>query len=829
MGSIRINKIALELNVQNDQIIEELKNKGILVKNYMSSIDDEAADYVRAAFRKAQEPPGKKAASKSKKAAKAPAAKSKTAKTAVKKKAAAKKSTTAKKKAAPAKKAAVKTKAKTKTAKKAATGTAVKKKAVKKTAAAKTAAPATAVKEPVKKAKETQAKAPAQPEKAAVKPVPAKPAAAPAPRKPGVMRKLGLKIVKKEDKPKPAKPKAPPPKPVQKEEPRAKRASAKARQAAAPKAKPATPEAPVREEGFEKVTLYDAMSLRDLAEVLKCSPNEIIRDLMSFGVMATINQTLDVDLAGKVADKMGFEVEITVPKLELFEEEEEEREEDRQLRPPIVTIMGHVDHGKTSLLDAIRETSVTKGEHGGITQHIGAYQAKIKDQWVTFLDTPGHEAFTAMRARGAQVTDIVVLVVAADDGIKPQTLEAIDHARAANVQIIVAINKIDKHDAKPDEVRKQLGGHGLIPEEWGGQTIFTEVSAMKKIGIENLLEMLALQSEVLECKANPKLMAKGVVIESRLDKGRGPVATIIVQNGTLRVGQPFIVGCYFGRVRAMTNHTGKKVLQAGPSMPVEVLGIPDVPQPGDKFMVVRDEKRARHLSSSRMQKQRESQLARSERITLEDLHQQIKEGEIKELNLIIKADVQGSIQAVKEAFSKLESPEVRIKVIHEAVGGITESDVLLASASNALIIGFNIRLTEKAAPLAARELVDVRLYNVIYDAIDEMKKALDGMLAPTYKETTVGRAEVRQVFSIPKVGTIAGCSVLSGYMERNMNARLIRDSVVIYQGKIHSLRRFKDDVKTVQSGYECGVALDKYQDLKLGDIVEPYILEEIKR
>ncbi|MFQ5673660.1 MAG: translation initiation factor IF-2 [Nitrospinales bacterium] len=828
MGSIRINKIALELNVQNDQIIEELHKKNIPVKNYMSSIDDEAADYIRAIFTKAPEPQSKKASAKTKKAAKASAAKSKTAKTAVKKKAAAKKSTTAKKKAVPAKKAAAKTKAKVKTkaktAKKATAGTAVKKKAVKKTVTAKKAtAKVAAVKKTAKEPKEVKAEAPARPANAAVKAVPAKPEAAAA-HKPRAMRKLGLKIVKKEEKPK-----APPPKPAPKEEPKAKRASAKTRRAATPAVKPAEPEPPVREEGFEKVTLYDAMSLRELAEVLKCSPNEIIRDLMSFGVMATINQTLDVNLAGKVADKMGFEVEITTPKLERFEEEEEDLEKDWRPRPPIVTIMGHVDHGKTSLLDAIRETSVTRGEHGGITQHIGAYQAKVKDQWVTFLDTPGHEAFTAMRAHGAQVTDIVVLVVAADDGIKPQTLEAIDHARAANVQIMVAINKIDKHDAKPDEVRKQLAGHGLIPEEWGGQTIFTEVSALKKTGIETLLEMLVLQAEILECKANPSLMAKGVVIESKLDKGRGPIATIIIQNGMLQVGQPFIVGCYFGRVRAMINHKGKKILQAGPSTPVEVLGIPDVPQPGDKFMVVRDEKRARHLSSSRMQKQRESQLAQSERITLEDLHQQIKEGEIKELNLIIKADVQGSIQAVKEAFSKLETPAVRIKVIHEAVGGITESDVLLAAASNALIIGFNIRLTEKAAPLATREKIDVRLYNVIYDAIDEMKKAMEGMLAPTYKEKTIGRAEVRQVFSIPKVGAIAGCSVLTGYMERNMNTRLIRDNVVIYQGKIHSLRRFKDDVKTVQSGYECGVSLDKYQDLKSGDIVEPYILEEIKR
>ncbi|MEC7641528.1 MAG: translation initiation factor IF-2 [Nitrospinota bacterium] len=824
MSNIRINKIALELNVQNDQIIEELQKKNIMVKNYMSAIDDEAANYIRTIFSKPQKSETKKAAAKSKKIIKTSAAKAKakTAKTTVKKKAVAKKTATVKNKAA------VKTKAKkaTTTAKKAATKTTTAKKAA---AVKKTVAKTTPAKKDVKKTPIIGAEALEPKKNTAVEAAPLTDKEKPGTQETKAPKKLGLKIVKKEEKPKTKKAKAPPPKPEQKPEPaKSKPAAAKEEPAEAPQ--PVAPLPPEEEEEkFEKVSLYDAMSLRDLAEALKCSPNDIIRDLISFGVMATINQTLDVDLASKVADKMGFEVEVAIPELELFEEDEVDNKEDQKLRPPIVTIMGHVDHGKTSLLDVIRETSVTKAEHGGITQHIGAYQAKIKDQLITFLDTPGHEAFTAMRARGAQITDIVVLVVAADDGMKPQTLEAIDHAKAANIEIMVAINKIDKHDAKPDEVRKQLAGHGLLPEEWGGQTIFTEVSALKKIGIAELLEILMLQAEVLECKSNPNLMAKGVVIESKLDKGRGPVATIMVENGTLRVGEPFIVGCYFGRVRAMVNHKGKKIMQAGASTPVEVLGIPEVPQPGDKFMVVRDEKRARQLSSSRIQKQRESNLAKSERITLEDLHQQITEGEIKELNLIVKADVQGSIQAVKEAFSKLETNEVRIKVIHEAVGGITESDVLLASASNALIIGFNVRLTEKANPLATREKVDVRLYNVIYDAIDEMKKAMDGMLAPKCKEKIVGRAEVRQVFTIPKAGVIAGCSVLSGYMERNLNARLIRDDVVVYQGKLHSLRRFKEDVKTVQSGYECGIALDKYQDIKLGDMIEPYMVEEVER
>lgn len=819
MVSIRINKIALELNVQNDQVIEELKKKNIPVKNYMSSIDEDAAKYIREIFSEQVKPKSKTAATK-----KAAATKAKTA---------AKKKAVKKKAAAPAKKAAA-PKAKAATKKSAKLASAVKKKPAAVTVKAKTAE---AAKESPKAPVAVKKSAKPAPEPASVKVVPAKTVEKPAAGKAKAIeakavKKLGLKIVKKDEKAKDikAKPVARP-KPVKKEEPvKAKPAAAKRASTQAPKPKPVEPPpAPPKEEGFEKVQLSDAMPLRELAEILKCSPNEIIRDLMEFGLMATINQTLDIGLASKVADKMGFEVEIVAPQVEQFEEEEEDLPQDYVLRGPIATIMGHVDHGKTSLLDAIRETNVTQSEHGGITQHIGAYQTRINNQMITFLDTPGHEAFTAMRARGAKVTDIVVLVVAADDGIQPQTKEAIDHARAANVPMLVAINKIDKPEANPEEVKKKLADYGLLPEDWGGETIFAEISALKKIGIQNLLELLLLQAEILELKANPKLKAKGVVIESKLDKGRGPVATVMVQNGTLYVGQPFIVGCYFGRVRALVNHNGKKIAKAGPSTPVEVLGIPDVPQPGDRFLVVKDEKRARHLSATRIQKQREILLSKNKRVTLEDLHRQIVEGDIKELNMIVKADFQGSIQAVKEAMSKLGAKEVQIKIIHDGVGGITESDVLLASASNALIIGFNVRLTDKAAPLASREKVDVRLYTVIYEAINDMKKALDGMLAPKYKEKVVGRAEVREVFTIPKVGTIAGCSVLSGYMERNQSARLIRDDVVVHQGKIHSLRRFKDDVKTVQSGYECGLGFEKYQDLKSGDIVEPFILEQVDR
>ncbi|MDE1044426.1 MAG: translation initiation factor IF-2 [Nitrospinaceae bacterium] len=764
MAKIRINKLALELNIQNDQIIEALQKHDVAVKNHMSSIDEEATQYIRDLF--------------TPKAAEAPSAAKKVVKKA---------------------KAKIKIKVPSKvtvtTAKTQAKSTAIKK-TDKKTA--KTEIKTTDKAKTAEKTKET------------------------AESKTG--KKLGLKIVKKEDKPKPIEKK---PTPVAKEKPAAvakeKPAAAAAPVAPPPPSKPDTPE-----ESFELVQIGENTPVRELAEKLKCTPNEIIKELMAFGILANINQALNFDLASKVADKLGFEVELHIEKSELdFSEEEEDNSKDHITRAPIVTIMGHVDHGKTSLLDAIRKTDVTKMEAGGITQHIGAYQTHVKGSAITFLDTPGHEAFTAMRARGAQVTDIVVLVVAADDGIKPQTKEAIHHAEAAGVPIIVAINKIDKADAKPDEVKKQLADLGLLPEDWGGQTIYVEVSALNGTGVDRLLENLILQAEVMELKANPKLRGRGVVIESKLDKGRGPIATMIIESGTLSIGEPFIVGCYFGKVRALIDDKGKKIKKAIPSTPVEVVGLPDVPQPGDHFIVVRDEKKARQLSNLRLQEQREIQLAKSTRITMDDLHQQIVEGQIKELNLIIKADVQGSIHAVQEAFGNLGDKEVRIKCIHDAVGGITESDVLLASASNAIIIGFNVRPTDQAAKLATRDKVDIRLYSIIYDAINDMRQAMDGMLAPKYKELIIGKAEIREVFTIPKVGTIAGCHVLSGKIERNLEARLIRDSVVVYQGKIASIRRFKDDVKEVASGYDCGITIEKFQDVKQGDIIEPYIMEEI--
>ena len=779
MGKIRINKLALELNVQNDQILDALTDRGIKVKNYMSSLETEIADEIRNLFnpKVAEEPKvtTKKAATKS----------------ATTKKAATKSATT----------------------KKAATKSATTKKAATKSATATTKAAVKAKKKPIVPEK----KAPTKTQDKEIKPVKA-------------VKKIGLKIVRDEEKPK-----DPEKKPVPTEEkPKTKTAKpVKAEKAPLQKDKEPVPTpkpAEVPEEGFELVQLPENIMIRNLGEKLGCSTNDIIKELMGLGIMATINQSLSFEVASKVADQRGFEVELIKDKEALdFEEEEEDREEDHTTRPPIITIMGHVDHGKTSLLDAIRRTNLTKLEEGGITQHIGAYQTEINGQFITFLDTPGHEAFTAMRARGAQVTDIVILVVAADDGIKPQTKEAIDHANAGNVPIIIAINKIDKPDAKPDEVKKQLAELGLLPEDWGGQTIFTEVSALQGTGIDHLLELILLQAEVMELKANPKLRTQAVVIESRLDKGRGPVATAIVLKGTLEVGQPFVVGPHFGKVRALISEKGVKVKKAPPATPVEVVGIPEVPQPGDKFFVVADERKARQYSDVRLQRQREVQLAETARVTMEDLHTQIAEGKIKELNLIIKADAQGSISAVQEAFNTLETEEVRIKCIHEGVGGITESDVLLATASNAIIIGFNVRPTDKADVLATRDKVDIRMYSIIYNAIDDMKKALEGMLAPKFKEHIVGRAEVREVFTIPKVGSVAGCQVTQGKVERNLDARLIRDSVVIYQGKILSIRRFKDDVREVAQGYECGLSIENYQDIKQGDVVEPFVLEEVTR
>jgi translation initiation factor IF-2 len=577
------------------------------------------------------------------------------------------------------------------------------------------------------------------------------------------------------------------------------------------------------------IKITEGLSIKDFAEKIGVKSGEVIKKLFEMGTMATINQPMDADAAVLIADSYGLKLEVTpITDEEAFVEEMVDRTEDLAPRPPVVTIMGHVDHGKTSLLDSIRKTNVTGGEAGGITQHIGAYKVNLKDKDIVFLDTPGHEAFTAMRARGAQVTDIVVLVVAAEDGVRPQTIEAINHAKAAKVPIIVAINKIDKPEADQDRVKRELSDLGLVPEEWGGETIFVPVSAKKRIGIENLLEMILLQAEVMELKANPNKPGRGTIVEAKLDKGRGPVATVLVSTGTVRVGDAFVTGQHYGRIRMLLNDKGKKEKDATPAMPVEVIGLSGVPQAGDSFVVMEDEKKARQVAEMRMQKLREAELAKTRRVTLDDLFSQIQQGAVKELNIIIKADVQGSVEALADALTKLSTDAVKLNVIHGSVGAITESDVMLASASNAIIIGFNIRPEPKASSLAEGEGVDVRLYNIIYTAIDEIRAAMEGLLEPTLKEKVLGRAEVRQTFSVPKIGVIAGCYVIDGMITRgSAGARVLRDNVVVYEGKVGSLKRFKEDVREVQTGYECGIGIENFNDIKVGDIIEVFDIEKL--
>jgi translation initiation factor IF-2 len=578
------------------------------------------------------------------------------------------------------------------------------------------------------------------------------------------------------------------------------------------------------------IKLSEGLTVKDYAELIGQKSTEVIRKLMEMGTMATINQPMDLSAGVLIAEGYGLKAEIVQGQTEeeLLSVEGAPEAAALQPRPPVVTIMGHVDHGKTSLLDAIRSTKVAAGEAGGITQHIGAYTVKVGNRTVTFLDTPGHEAFTAMRARGSKVTDLVVLVVAADDGVMPQTVEAINHARAANVPIIVAINKIDKPEANPERVKNSLAEHNLMSEAWGGQSIFVEVSAKKKLNLEALLEMILLQADVLELKADPNRLAKGIVIEAKMDKGRGPVATVLVQSGTLNIGDAFVTGTFYGRVRSLIDDLGRKVSSAGPSQPVEVIGMPGVPLAGDSFDVVREERVAREIATSRMQKERTAKLALQHRVTLEDLYAQIKEGMVKELNLILRADVQGSVEALKESLIKLSTPAVKLNVIHFGGGGITETDVLLASASNATIIGFNVRPEAKAAALAEREKVDVRSYTIIYDAIGDIRAAMEGLLEPTLKERVTGRVEVRQVFNITKVGTIAGAYVTDGMVSRaGAGVRVLRDNVVIYTGKLSSLKRFKDDVREVQTGYECGLGVENFNDLKVGDVIEAFVIDKI--
>jgi len=584
-----------------------------------------------------------------------------------------------------------------------------------------------------------------------------------------------------------------------------------------------------QEKKEEVIKIPDKIVVGEFANLIGKPAAEIIKKLIMLGIMANINQEIDFDVASLIAEDYGFKVEKEIIKTEeeILLEDQEDPPESLVPRPPVVVVMGHVDHGKTSLLDAIRKTNVTEKEAGGITQHIGASVVEINGRKITFLDTPGHEAFTAMRARGAQVTDIAVLVVAADDGVMPQTVEAINHAKAANVTIIVAINKIDKPEANPERVKQQLSEYGLIPEEWGGDTVFVNVSAKKKIGIDHLLEMILLVADLMELKANPNRPARGRVIEAKLDKGRGPVATVLIQKGTLKVGDYVVVGNTWGRVRAMMDDKGQRIKEAGPSMPVEILGLEDVPVAGDELVCVKDEKTAKTVAQIRQEKLKEEKM-QSTKISLDELFERIQKGQLKELRVIIKADVQGSVEALKSAVERLSNDKVTVKVIHAAVGAITESDVTLASASDAIIIGFNVRPEVGAMSLAEKEKVDVRMYRIIYDVINDIEAAMKGLLEPVYKEVVIGHAEIRQIFKSSAVGTIAGCYVLDGKITRTANARIIRDGVVVYEGKLASLKRFKDDVREVAAGYECGMTFEKFNDIKEGDIVEAYEMQKVE-
>lgn len=581
-----------------------------------------------------------------------------------------------------------------------------------------------------------------------------------------------------------------------------------------------------------KVSIPDEISVGELASRMKKPATEIIKKLMLLGIMASVSQIIDFDTASLVAEELGAKVEkeiiLSNEDILLQEYEEADKEEDLQERSPVVVVMGHVDHGKTSLLDAIRETHVVDKEAGGITQHIGAYRVNINGRGITFLDTPGHEAFTAMRARGAQVTDIAILVVAADDGIMPQTIESINHAKAANVTVIVAVNKIDKDGANPDKIKQEITEYGLVPEDWGGDTIFVNVSAKKRINIDELLEMVILSADMKELKANPNRHATGTVIEARLDRTRGPIATVLVQNGTLKVGDIIVAGTAVGKVRAMNDEYGKQVKTAGPSVPVEILGLSETPDGGDRFYVVEDEKRAKNVVEERKFKQKEEIFKARTVVSLDNLFDQISDGNMKELNIIVKADVQGSVEAVTQSLVKLSNEEVRVNVIHGGVGAVNESDVMLASASNAIIVGFNVRPDTVARGAYERGDVDIRLYRVIYDAIEEIESAMKGMLDPKYKEAVIGHAEVRQTFRVSGVGTIAGSYVLDGKITRNASVRVVRDGIVIHEGILDSLKRFKDDVKEVATGYECGMGIEKFNDIKEGDVIECFVMEQIK-
>ena len=578
-----------------------------------------------------------------------------------------------------------------------------------------------------------------------------------------------------------------------------------------------------------RIKIDETIVLSDLAKRMGIKAAEMIAKLFGLGVMVTVNQTIDYDTAALVAAEFGYEVEKAAFEEEVILKVTQEEDPNKLLpRPPVVTIMGHVDHGKTSLLDVIRKSRVTEGEAGGITQHIGAYLVSTEKGDIAFLDTPGHEAFSAMRSRGAHITDIVILVVAADDGVMPQTIEAINHSKAAKVPIIVAVNKIDKADAEPERVQRQLSEHGILSEDWGGENIFVQVSAKQQTGIDELLEMILLQAEILELKANPDKLAVGHVVEAKLDSGRGPVATVLVKEGTLRAGDAVVCGVHHGKVRALLDDLGRKLESAGPSMPAEIIGLSGVPMAGDEMISLKDEKDAKQVSMHRTQKHRAKELAKTSRLSLEKLFERMQEGEVQELNLIVKADVDGSLEAIRDSLTKLSNEEVTINIIHSATGTITESDISLAAVSEAIIIGFNVRPNAKVQDMAHEENVDIRYHNIIYNVIKEIKDAIVGMMKSTFEERILGRAEVREIFHVPKVGTIAGCYVTEGKIERGQLTRLIRDGIVTYDGKNVSLRRYKDDMKEVQSGYECGISLENFNDVKIGDVIECYYLEEIR-
>ena len=770
---MRVYELAKKLGVENKQALEALSELGLDVGSVHASVSDEDAERLAAAL-------GKAAESKPAKAAKKATEK--------------------------------------KVTKKAATKVATKKAETKKAAEKKPAEKKPATKKVAKKAPAAKAAQPA-----------AETAARPAPKQPPAQPKAAERKAEKPKPEKPAeklKPEKPEPAPAAKKPEAAPPPAKKPEKAPEP---PPEPAAPTLDPTAEPLAIEDGITVRELADELDIKAADVLRVLMAQGVMANINAPLEADAAVSIVESLGGRARVLRADEQLLADEATgEEPTDLQLRPPVVTIMGHVDHGKTLLLDAIRQTDVAGGEAGGITQHIGASSVDHGGHRITFIDTPGHEAFTRMRLRGAQVTDIVVLVVAADDGVMPQTVEAIDHARAAGVPIIVAINKIDRPNANIDRVKQQLADRGLAPEGWGGDVVTVEVSAKLKQNLELLLEMIGLTAELLELKASPSVAAQGTVLEARLDRQRGAVATLLVEEGTLRVGDNLIIGMESGKVRAMTDYHGKSMKEAGPSTAVEVLGLGGVPEAGDRFQVVEATALARKVSEIRQDRQRRESLSSGSRLTLDDLHAQLRQGELKEMAVLIKADVQGSVEVLRDSLAKLSGDKVEVKIIHAAAGGITESDVLLASASNAIIVGFNVRPSRGVVEIASREGVELRLYTVIYQLLDEFKAAMLGRLEPEFKEKALGVAEVRDTFRIPRVGAIAGCYITEGKISRDARVRLVRDSVIVFEGRVGSLRRFKDDVPEVQQGYECGIGISNFNDVKVGDVIEAYELREIR-